>query len=100
LSVIHRITKSISRKYTYMTHTTMYIPKIKQPAEPAKPAIVAIAVAVVRCSGGNHSAEIVGPAVNTTGPAEPIMNCDTCANLHSKTRHFNVYFGRLKKTTG
>ena len=47
---------------------------MKQTAAPEKPAIVAMAVAVVRCSGGNHSAEIVGPAVNTTGPARPMTN--------------------------
>jgi len=53
---------------------TSYLPYIKHKAEPAKPAIVAIAVAVVRCSGGNHNDEMAGPAVNTTGPERPIMN--------------------------
>lgn len=45
---------------------------MKQPAAPANPAMVATAVAVVRCSGGNHFAETVGPAVNAIGPASPI----------------------------
>jgi len=58
----------------FKKETEDYKPKIKHPADPEKPAIVAMAVAVVRCSGGNHNAEMVGPAVNTTGPPRPIMN--------------------------
>jgi len=56
---------------------------MKHPAAPANPAIVATAVAVVRCSGGNQIAEILGPAVNITGPASPMTNCETWANLHN-----------------
>jgi len=89
-----RILQNTSKQYTHMN-----LPKIKQPAEPANPAIVAMAVAVVRCSGGNHSAETDGPAVKTTGPAEPMINCATCANLDNDQRtirydtrcYFNVY---------
>jgi len=35
---------------------------------------VATAVAVVRCSGGNHSAEIAGGAPMATGPARPFKS--------------------------
>ena len=54
---------------------------MKDPAEPANPETVAIAVAVVRCSGGNHNADMVGPAVKASGPAKPIIKCAKCASL-------------------
>ena len=54
---------------------------MKHPAEPANPETVAIAVAVVRCSGGNHNADMVGPAVKASGPAKPIIKCAKCASL-------------------
>lgn len=50
-------------------------PKRKHPAPPANPEMVAIAVAVALCSGGNHMDEMNGPEVKATGPASPIAMC-------------------------
>ena len=48
-----------------------------------------IAVAVVLCSGGNHSAEMAGGAPMAIGPPRPFRNCPICINLENNKAHNN-----------
>lgn len=51
-----------------------FIPKRNDTASPRVFVTVAMAVAVVLCSGGNHSADKAGGAPIAIGPAKPFKN--------------------------